>query len=180
MGAVHPLRAILIWVTCTASWGHGDVQVHAAPEGHGWGPTATGVCADDYGCLNVCGLCCILKPYWCPWSMLLLKAMLIWVAWAATWSCVGVCDLGYLQGSCTWGPWPWCVLSPETMWKPLIHAPADYKEQWWLQMHSWEKGQEIVLWQPLPLSQFSHPPSKPLTELLKSVKHSPVVVAFIF
>jgi hypothetical protein len=39
---------MLIWVTCTATWGHRNIQAHAAAGGHVWvyGPMAAGVCVD--------------------------------------------------------------------------------------------------------------------------------------
>lgn len=37
------------------------------------------------GHADVCDLCSCLKPCWCLWVVLLTGAILVWVAWTATW-----------------------------------------------------------------------------------------------
>lgn len=58
--------ATIMWATCTATWGHGDVLFWTANKSHVWTKSSTvaGVCVD------VWGLCCSLKPCRCPlaWS----------------------------------------------------------------------------------------------------------------
>lgn len=70
------------------------------------------------------GSCCCWRPRGCPWSILLLAAMLILVVCAAPWGHVSVCGLRCSRGSC-WhhgsryhqGPYylMWSVLPLESM-----------------------------------------------------------------
>lgn len=55
------VSSVLMWAAFTATWGHGDVQVHAAAESHVWfhgGPIA----ARD--CVDFSGPCYQLKTMW--------------------------------------------------------------------------------------------------------------------
>ena len=53
--------AMSVWVTFTTAWGHGDIQMQAAAEGHVWicGPTASKVCVE------VLDLCYYQRPGEC-------------------------------------------------------------------------------------------------------------------
>lgn len=122
-------------------------------EGHIWvcGSTVAGSCVGVWGRVtaegraDVYGLSCSLKPCWCLYALLPLGVILIRVVCAVTWGP-------------SWRPWfwlspralsvfmvlrqprvggaggvreagSWSVLSPENMWKPVVCAPANWKEQ---------------------------------------------------
>ena len=77
------------------------------------------------GCVGVHGLCCCLNPYWCPWPVLWpLRAMMVSVVCALAEGCVHVCGLYWHQRPCEY---PRSTLSPETVRKSMIHAPANGK-----------------------------------------------------
>lgn len=104
---------------------------------------------------NVCGLYCHWGSCRCPWLLLPLRVIMGTMALAAAKGHVDVRDL-YCHGR----PWsgPCHVLTPETMWTPVIHAVTrkevyDYSSHWmskagklllqwywWLQTHSWKRG----------------------------------------
>jgi hypothetical protein len=118
----------------------------------------------DHG--DVSGVCSHLKPYWRLWFMLLPRSMFgsvvlwpmlppkaIWMSvlppevmlmslvYADTKDCDGVCGPCYCRELCAicvlychgrlcWGLWHVLMLeamwmSPETMWKSMLHAPTD-------------------------------------------------------
>lgn len=100
---------------------------------------------------GVCFLCCCGRPCWDLYSGLTMEeAMWMSMISVAVWIHVDVYRLDChwksysdvcspcpgahvaLRGLC-WCCWPrgcpWSVLSPETMWKCMIHAPVHCKEQ---------------------------------------------------
>lgn len=87
-------------------WGCDDVHgpccvmsvVHAASREH----------------VDVYGLCSHRRPCWCPWFVLLLKAIWMTVVWIATWSHVDIHSL-----CCHLEPW-WCPGSTLQPWAVLI------------------------------------------------------------
>lgn len=101
-------RAMLPPGSWVATWGHGDVQIHVAPEGHVWfqGPTSSGFCINGQ-CLRF---------------VVLLKSMLLSVVWAATWIHVDVC-----RPFCPQGPY-WCeypVLPPRSRLVSVVWAASE-------------------------------------------------------
>lgn len=94
---------------------------------------------------NVCGLCCCLNSCQCPWVMLPLRTILIWVTCTAAWGHVYDCGLHSLWRPC---PGPWFAVCTVTR----SHVEARDRCSWWLgrarrlfllwyggpQMHSWE------------------------------------------
>jgi hypothetical protein len=67
------LWAILIWVACTATWGHGDIWPHAATWERVWinGLITARVCVENRG------PCFSQGPSRCPWSVQSPDARLI-------------------------------------------------------------------------------------------------------
>lgn len=105
-----------------ATWSHSAVQIRAAAEDQGWvhGATTAGyvdVCILCYHWRthNICGLCCSLKPRW-----------LMPVDQAAIWGLGNVCGL---WAFCSGGPCLWSMLPSETIWKLMIGASVDCKQQ---------------------------------------------------
>lgn len=88
------------------------------------------------------GLCCPLRPCWCPWIKMLPRAFLVWVHGPIVWlqanrSCVqGLCCS---QKPCG-GPWSLVLLTVKNKEATLILICR----------HMVEEGQGKLLWQPLP------------------------------
>lgn len=137
--------------------------------GHDWvhGPIVDGICVDvtTEGHVDIYSLCCSLRPCWCLRAMLQLRAILMWMACAATQRRCWCLWLDCLQGPClspwsSWsqGPYLSSVLLPETMWKPIILAPTDCEVQggyFCCDMDDYRctverEGHGRLLWQPLP------------------------------
>jgi hypothetical protein len=86
--------------------------------------------------IDVQGLWCSLKPCWWPWVLLPPEVILIWEAYSV-WSEAMVMSgsmllpLAMLVILLLMGgkPCSWSVLSPDTHWRPMIHAPTDCEEQ---------------------------------------------------
>lgn len=120
------LLGAIFRVACAATWGHGDVWVHAAPEGHVWahGPTVTVVCAIVHG-----PCCCQM------WMSVVSAADSCWFCrWVSTlppWGHFGVHSLGCLWGLCL-GLWSYCARSCFcglcSHRSDMIHVPTDCEE----------------------------------------------------
>lgn len=119
-------------------------MVHPAPEGQVWIPGPSAACV----CVDVFVLCCNQKPCGCPWFVLPPEAMLMSVGRDVTEGHIYWSDLCWylspwfcLGPYCCWGPhlgprfycsWRLCsqsVLSPEIVWKPMIHAHTNDEDQ---------------------------------------------------
>lgn len=139
--------AIWMSIVCTSTWSHIDIHEFCCQWGPHWSERSTLqpettvmslVCDVTEGCDFVCGTCIIGGPRWCLWSILesMLRSM----------ACVDAGD-----HVC-----PWSVMSPDTMCKPMIYAPADYRGQGCYFLHgnddhrlTVEKEGHKWLWQPL-------------------------------
>lgn len=104
------IGATLIWVTCTTIWDH-VMSKSILPQR----TTSGSMVLPQPGSLlismaraDVLGLCYSLNPFWSLWSGLRPRSLFESVS-------LGLCS--------------WLVLSPENTWKPMICAPANYKEQ---------------------------------------------------
>lgn len=99
-------RSFWMSVICVASWSH--IAVHSSTVAGGGGH------------VDVNGLCSHLKPCWCPWPVRLLRALMVSVVRTAIRDNTEVCGVCWC-----WRPsvCPRSVLSPESMWKPMTHAP---------------------------------------------------------
>lgn len=108
------LLGAIFRVAYAATWGHADVWVHAATEGHVWacGPTVAVVCANVHGPCWMSGQCCrlrsclqvsiyaaTLKPCWYPWSGLVCGPT------AARGCFCGLCCHQKWHDPCS--HWPW-------------------------------------------------------------------------
>ena len=91
-----------IWMDCSATWGHGDFQIHTDTEYHSWahGSTEARVFADIHD------LCYHQRPRGCWWSVLSPMSMLILMEHTG-----GHIDVGGLGHHLK-------------LWRCLIHAAA--------------------------------------------------------
>lgn len=74
--------------------------------------------------VGVLSLCCCWSLWWCLWSVLLQRTMLMSVVCTATGDSVEGHGMCWCQRSCEC---PWSMLSPKAMWKFVIQALADCK-----------------------------------------------------
>lgn len=126
--AMGPLETILTWVSCAG--GHGGIQTHAASEGH------TESVVPKLGLFWYCGSCYHQMLRGGSWSMLQPETILMSEGYAASRRYFDVRHLWCLWGPslglwsyCSQEPCLWSMLLPETMRKPMIHAPTDCKRQ---------------------------------------------------
>lgn len=82
--------------------------------------------------INVHGPCCQQGPCWCQWSVLPLRAIMVSMAYATLMYMVYAASGHHVEVHGTWWYWIQCrclrsTLSPKTMWKFIICAPADSK-----------------------------------------------------
>lgn len=145
--------------------------------------------------MNASGLCCCLKPCWCPWARDTTGDRIGALACAATEGYNGVqgtycgrglcwCPCLYCQGGSCWGLWP--VLMLKTTRKFTIHTPVDHQVQgsyFCISINECrltvEKGEHRrLLWQPLPpillntISYSSHRDAQKVLWCIPQCKHS--------
>ena len=116
------------------SVGHSDTKSHvyfygtSASRGFVW---MSDPCYHQRN-VNVPGLCCCLRLWWCLWTIFLLpEAILMWGDWGATWAHVDVLGISSDRELC------WCLwsaLPPEIMLGSVVHADARDHDMWshWL------------------------------------------------
>lgn len=144
------LGGMLMCVTSSDAWGHGGVHGSATARPH----------------VDICDLCCYLKPCWCPWSMLPPKAMLTPMVCVATrdhievygpcwyWMSTVCARAGGhidVHGSCYhWRPCrsPWSVLLPEVMLVSVACAATESHDG--VCGLCWRQGMNWCLWYVLP------------------------------
>lgn len=128
--AVLPMVAILMWVDCADTWGHDDIQVHAAI----FGSLDIQVHAVIYGSLVLLWLRFVLMSvaHVTTWRPCRCPSVLFAVVCAAAWINVDVHGPGNPRGPylslgsfCCRRPCSWSVLSPEIVGRTMICAPAD-------------------------------------------------------
>lgn len=101
------------------------IYCHRGPCLGPWSYDGRGLC----WCLWPCGnqrwhvdahsLWYSLKPCWCLWSMLPLDCVACAAPWVHAPGCLQAPGLGFY---CNLTPRVWSMLSPETPWKPMVHA----------------------------------------------------------
>jgi hypothetical protein len=88
-------------------------------------------------CPDVHGLCCSLKTCWCPWTMLLLGAILMWVAWAASKVLVWVYGPTTARGH---DHSPWYRQKPHRKSRSVFLLSMKTREATFSVIHSWKRG----------------------------------------
>lgn len=89
-GDLTVVRNRRVWGACTTTWGHGDVQAQAATGGHVWGQWPYHSWA----------------LFWCLGPVLSLKAIWMWVVWAAAWDHIDVSEIYWWWKGADWSVWP--------------------------------------------------------------------------
>lgn len=86
-----PPGSMFMWVACAATWSHDDFFGPCSHKEECWNLwyCLSWYCVDVCGLVttkdqrNIPGLCCYLKPYWCPWEVMQSGAELMSMAHAA-------------------------------------------------------------------------------------------------